>query len=185
MAKSELRIFRVLRYWIPLAVGITFLAGLVYLAVQQNYRMNANDPQIQMAEDAGLALGEGKNPKEIIGNVNVDMRTSLAPYYIIYNQNGKVLASSAFLNDKTPNIPETVFADVKENGEERFTWQPVSGVRSAVVIVYYQGMNNSGFVLAGRSLREVEVREDALELQVGAVWVISLVSAFIAVFILL
>ena len=39
-------------------------------------------------------------------------------------------------------------------GEDRLTWQPEPGVRSATVVVHYQGAQ-AGFVMAGRSLREV------------------------------
>jgi hypothetical protein len=45
--------------------------------------------------------------------------------------------------------------------EDRITWQPAPGVRVAAVIVPYGGQQ-PGFVLAGRSLRLVEQREDAL-----------------------
>ena len=39
----------ILRHWFPLAVVATAFCGLVYVAVQQELRQNANDPQIQMA----------------------------------------------------------------------------------------------------------------------------------------
>jgi hypothetical protein len=41
--------------WLPLAVAITILAGLVYATVQQSLRQGANDPQIQLAEDTAAA----------------------------------------------------------------------------------------------------------------------------------
>ena len=49
----------ILRYWLPLAAVTTLLCGLIYLAVQQSLRWGANDPQIQMAEDAAAALAAG------------------------------------------------------------------------------------------------------------------------------
>ncbi len=39
----------ILKYWIPLAAAITVVCGVIYVAVQQDIRMAANDPQIQMA----------------------------------------------------------------------------------------------------------------------------------------
>jgi hypothetical protein len=45
-----------LKFWLPLAAAVTMLSGLVYIAVQQNMRIGANDPQIQLAEDAARAL---------------------------------------------------------------------------------------------------------------------------------
>jgi len=56
------------------------------------------------------------------------------------------------------------------------------GVRSAVVLVYYRGQT-PGFVLIGRSLREIEIREDQQGKIVLAGWIaimlISLSSVFI------
>ena len=50
MNKSK-NIFRV---WAPFAVVICAFSGLAYITVQQSERQGANDPQIQMAEDAAL-----------------------------------------------------------------------------------------------------------------------------------
>jgi hypothetical protein len=62
---------------------------------------------------------------------------------------------------------------VKQNGEDRVTWQPEAGVRIAAVIEGYGGAA-PGYVLAGRSLREVEIREDQAEFFAGATWVAAL-----------
>jgi hypothetical protein len=53
------KIWDILRHWLPLAALTTALCGLVYLAVQQALRQAANDPQIQMAEDAAYILSQG------------------------------------------------------------------------------------------------------------------------------
>ena len=45
---------RVFLKWLPLGVAVTLVCALIYATVQQNYRQSANDPQIQMAEDAAL-----------------------------------------------------------------------------------------------------------------------------------
>ena len=37
--------FRVIRIWLPIAVAVTGLVGLTYVAVQQNYRNGLDDPQ--------------------------------------------------------------------------------------------------------------------------------------------
>jgi hypothetical protein len=68
---------------------------------------------------------------------------------------------------------------VRSHGEDRVSWQPEPGVRIAAVIIRYQGAQ-SGFVLAGRSLREVEVREDNAEAYAGAAWVVTLAATLIA-----
>ncbi len=149
----------VFRTWLPLAIVTTMLCGLLYAAVQYNVRSGANDPQIQMAEDAATDLQNNKIPDQIIPQSKIDISKSLAPFMIIYNQQGQILSSSANLYGKNPILPEGVLVDTKNKGETRFTWQPSVGVRSAVVVKYFGGPN-PGFVLAGRSLREIEKRED-------------------------
>lgn len=160
--------------WLSFAVALTVLCGLVYAAVQQDMRQGANDPQIQMAEDAALALAEGAIPSSVVpASTPIDIATSLAPYTIIFDDTGKPIASSARLNGAIPSPPAGVFSYTKEFGEDRLTWQPEKFVRQAIVVIRYDGAQ-SGFVLSGRSLREVEIREAKLELQVGAAWVFGL-----------
>jgi len=50
-------------------------------------------------------------------------------------------------------------------------------VRSAVILKKYK----NGFVLVGRSLREVEIRVDRLTLIVGLAWLTTLGATFIAI----
>jgi hypothetical protein len=46
--------------------------------------------------------------------------------------------------------------------QNRITWQPRAGTRIALVVQAYKHDANTGYVLVGRSLKEVEVREDML-----------------------
>jgi len=140
--------------------------GAMYIIVQQNYRMSANDPQIQMSEDAARALNTGAEPASLVNGNKIDIAQSLAPFMVIYNLAGKPVASSGYLNGQMPNLPPGVFEYVKNHGEDRITWQPGAGVRNAAVINKY----DQGFVMAGRSLREIENRIDNLTKQAGLAW---------------
>ena len=62
------------------------------------------------------------------------------------------------------------------NGEDRVTWQPQGNVRIALVVTKVTGVQ-SGFIAAGRSLREVEKREDQLTKEVLGAWLIAVVLA--------
>ena len=155
--------------WLSLIIAVTFLSGLVYIIEQQNLRQSANDPQIQMAEDAASLLATGKSPQAVLPGDKVDMANSLAPYLIIYDNSGKPLGASVELDGAMPVVPTGVFKDMGTQDQKKFTWQPESGVRSAAVLTHYNG-TTSGYVLAGRSLREVEKREDSLLGLVGIVW---------------
>ncbi len=165
-------------YWLPAALGLTVLSGLIYVAVQQNFRQSANDPQIQLAEDAAAQLGAGQEAQSLVGSTKVDMAQSLAPFVIIYDQAGHPLASSAQLDGQTPAVTAGVFASVQQSGEDRLTWQPRDGVRIAAVVTRFGGAQ-PGFVLAGRSLREVESRESQLMQMVGLAWLAALAGSLV------
>ena len=65
--------------WVPLAVAVTGLSALVNGAVQQDLRQGANDPQIQMAEDAAAKLSAGAAPNAVVPNEQVELNGSLQP----------------------------------------------------------------------------------------------------------
>lgn len=173
-------IFKTFLYWLPFAGIATILSGLIYVAVQQDYRINANDPQIQIAEDASAQLSQGAPTQSLVPQSPVDIATSLDPYITIFDEKGNIVATSASLNGTKPSIPSGVFDYVSKHGEERFTWQPKPGVRQAVVVRHYSG-TNPGFVLVGRSLREVEIRIDNLTAMTGAAYLASLLASLFLV----
>jgi len=144
----------ILRHWFPLAVVATAFCGLVYVAVQQELRQNANDPQIQMAQDTADALAGGAPLESVMPTAKIDVSRSLAPFLIVYNQQGEAMVSSGLLHGETPPLPPGVLDFASHNGEDRVTWQPEPGVRIAAVVVPVDRPDRS-FVLAGRSLREV------------------------------
>ena len=133
----------------------TFIAGTGYVISQQVLRMSANDPQIQLAEDAAGRVGSGEEATRVVPDRQIDMASSLAPFVIVYDDTGHPVASSARLDARVPAPPRGVLDFVRSNREERVTWQPRPGVRIASVIT----RTASGFVVAGRNMREVEIRE--------------------------
>jgi len=171
---------RTVVYWLAAALLISGLYVTLYAALQQVLRSGANDPQIQMAQDTAARLVRGFPAASLVGEP-VDVSTSLAPFLIVYNPSGQVLAASASTdarNGRAPALPPGVLQDATPEHEERFTWQPQPGVRLASVVV----ATPEGYVLAGRSLREVERRERDAELVVGVAWLASLgvlVAAFV------
>lgn len=166
-------------YWFLLAILITGLTWLPYGLVQQDLRQSANDPQIQLAEDSAAKLNAGQQIQQVVPTDKVDIASSLAPYIIVFDANGKPIASSAQLNGQTPSIPSGIFDSVRQNGEDRVTWQPQPGVRSALVVTQFKG-GSGGFVAAGRSLREVEQREDNIMQIVILGWLTLLVLSLVA-----
>lgn len=147
---------QVLRRWIPIAAVSTALCLLVYLTVQQSIRQGANDPQVQLANDAAAALARGA-PPDAAPVSHVDMRSSLAPFLVTYDESGKPTGGSGYLGGALPAPPAGVFDFARRHGENRVTWMPEPAVRIASVVVHV-GASGGGFVLAGRRMDEIEAR---------------------------
>ncbi|HYM83363.1 MAG TPA: hypothetical protein VEY67_04345 [Candidatus Dormibacteraeota bacterium] len=170
---------RALAILLPGVVLAVLTCGLVYTVAQQVLRIGANDPQIQLAEDAAAALDHGTGPAAVVPPTRVDVGTSLAPFVVVFDPAGRVLATNGQLDGHDPVPPLGVLSSALPDRRNSVTWQPRPGVRVATVTVAWRG----GTVLAGRSLREVEARED-LVLQLCAaglaVMLVGLAIAFAA-----
>jgi hypothetical protein len=162
--------------YLPLAVLAAGMAGTVYLVAQQGLRSAADSPQLQLAEDAARALETGTPPSVVTGPATVDARVSLAPFVVVFDGDGKPLASSGLLDGAPPAPPKGVLDHATMGQPNRVTWQPADGVRIATVTVRWSG----GTVMAGRSLREVERQEDQALLLAGAGLGATLVALAIA-----
>ena len=106
--------------WLPLGVAVTMLSVVVYAAAQQTYRQGANDPQIQMAEDAARALSAGVSPAEVVGSATVDPSLSLAPFLIVTDRAGAIVASGARIGGSSPVPPKGVL-DSARSGRNMVT----------------------------------------------------------------
>lgn len=138
------------------AIGVICVVfGTIYGVAQQAQRNQANDPQIQMAQDAAAALNQGITPTSLTQS-HVDMAASLAPFTIIYTMQGNVVSGSGYLGSSVPTIPQGVLNAADNQSFNAVTWQPQSGVRIAAVAV----KADHYYVVAGRSLTEVEKREN-------------------------
>ena len=172
---SDARVRMVLGTWAPIAAATTVLCLFVNLAVQQNFRTTADDPQIQLAEDGAAMLAAGGQPHALSARpssplpeartaVPVDIGQSLAPWIAVYGSGGTRLSSNGRLHGALPELPPGIFDYVRDNGEDRVTWKPGPGLRIALDIRRVDGANKPFFVAAGRSLRETERRVDSLNL---------------------
>jgi hypothetical protein len=123
---------RAILVWVPIAVALTGICGVVYTSVQQSLRQGANDPQIQMAEDAASNLETGAVPSSVLPSRQVELSTSLQPYVMVFDRANQLVATSATLHGQAPPFPPSVLQNAR--GQDRLTWQPEVGVRSAVVV---------------------------------------------------
>lgn len=174
--------YKALRLWIPLAIIVTLLCGLIYWAVQQNYRLSANDPQIQISEDGANYLKAG-GAVNLTSTNKVEISQSLLPFVMIYDQNKKLISYTGVLHGQPTQIPTGVLDNAKKLGENRVTWQPSTDSRNAIVVTYYKG-TKEGYVAVGRSLKEVEKREDLLTKGIFAGWAITILLTLFSVLLL-
>ena len=161
-------------------IAFALISGIfftIYSAGQEIYRMSANDPQISMARDAGELLNQGKMPAELMAKEKINIEKSLSPFLLVYGNSGEPISSSATLDGQIPKLPAGVFDYVRQYGEDRISWQPRENIRQALVVVKY----NNGFVAAGRSLSETELREGQLLLQVALAYFASLLLLGVSV----
>ncbi|GAC1306427.1 MAG: hypothetical protein NVSMB24_16740 [Mucilaginibacter sp.] len=169
----------IFKNWLPYAAVITLLCGIIYIATQQNFRSTANDPQYQLVEDGAAAINNGADPKSLItAGPAIEISRSLAPFMVIYDAAGTLIASNANLDGHALTMPKGVLTYIQEHGADAATWQPRPGVRLAMVGL----RSNAGkVVIAGRSLRKVEERIARLGEQVLFGWVCSLIGLLIVV----
>jgi energy-converting hydrogenase Eha subunit F len=179
-------------WWVYTSVSVTALVGCTYLAVQQNYRQNMNDPQIQVAEDGAAKLSAGGVPADLV-NRNaqlVDIATSLDTWVAVYDQSGMPLEASAQLNNAPPQPPKglfdtTTWTKLKNftaptGKETRVTWQPQNNLRQAIVLVQAP---NGYWVVSGRSMRLTEERILQLSKNMFIGWLVTEVALLVASFI--
>lgn len=157
--------------WALLVAAVTLIAAVVEIAGQQAMRQGADHPQVEMARQAASQLNAGARPADVVGTGRADIATSLQPWLTVTDQHGVPLASSGVLGGLPPIPPSGVFDFVRAHGEDRISWQPAAGVRSAIAIDSYRG----GFIVAGRSLRVVEDGESALLGWVVISWIAAMV----------
>ncbi len=158
--------------WLPLVAASTIILGSVYVVIQQGLRQSANSPQIELSEDGAKALAGGISAGTFVSADKSDISKSLVPFTIVYDESGNPITSSGFLDGTAPVPPRGVFEYARTHADDRLTWQPEPNTRIAAVVKHFQGAS-SGFILVGRSLRDVEIRESQAEFIFGFAWILT------------
>jgi len=158
-------------FYLCALVLITGIFGTIYAETQQTLRSEANDPQIQLAEDTAAQLKVNFAAPPALGAGKVDIRHSLMPFVNVYDKAGKPVSGNGYLNDRLAVPPLGTLKAAEGKAYRAVTWEPASGVRIAAVSV--QG--GKYYVLSGRSLKEVEKRENSALLIALLGWSASIV----------
>ena len=166
-----------LKAWLPLATLATLIMGTVFFTAHHVLRQTANDPQIQLAEDWADQINGGTDANRLNLGPFIDPARSLAPFGIVYDQSGNILASSVSA-PSTMKQPDGVFdtVDASAQKEARYTWRPANGERYATVLKRVSFQDKTYYVLAGRNLREVDSRIDRMEWILLTGWVLTLLG---------
>lgn len=156
-----------------MALLVSLIVLSLYGAIQQSLRLAADQPQSSMALDASRDVAGGRNPQEITQGY-VDMSKSSAPFLIIYDQFGKVVAGNGYLDNVIPQVPIGVLSTAQNDKTHNVTWEPKNDVRIASA----SARAGDYYVLGGRSLAQTEKWISNTGKLLGIVWLLSLVIIF-------
>lgn len=169
-------ISRPLAIWSTYTFVVTILLIGVYTAITSSIRAEANQPQVQIAEDIASQLHDKIAPSISLPSKEVDIEHSLAPFVMIFDSTGKVQDSSGKLNGQPPSVPYAALTSFRTRQDNRITWQPKPNTQIAAVITYYRNDKTEGYVLAGRNLREVRRQQSTVIQTLTLTW--ALLIAF-------
>src|SRR5436305_14783140 len=92
---------------------ITIILGVIYVAVQQNYRSGANDPQMQLAYHIREQLQKGKSIVMYFQKDTIDLQKALSVFVASYDENGSPIQSNAVIVGMLPQISLSVIIFLK------------------------------------------------------------------------
>src|SRR5258708_1272848 len=142
---------RIFKNWLGYAAVLTLLCGIIFYMGRQEFRQSANDPQLQLVQEAANALNKGADPKSLVGTGKpAEISETQAPYIVIYDVSGNVVANSGVLNGRPLKVPRHVIDYIQKNGADKATWEPVRGVSQAMVALL-SNTTHSYVVIGGRS----------------------------------
>ncbi len=168
--------------WLPLGVAVTLLTGLFYTAVQQVYRQEGNDPQIQISQEIVRGLEAGEDPKSLESTHKVELADTESPFVIVYGEDEKIIASSVTFEGNDPKVPSGSLHQTDGGQQSRITWAPSTDAREAIVIDHFATKDgkSKGYIVVGRSLKETEQRERLLLEKTAIGLAVTLVATFLA-----
>ena len=163
------------RFWVAVALLVTFVFGVVYVSIQQSLRRAANEPQASMAREAARDLDAGSRPLDVTGGRRIDIAYDMTPFLIVYDKSGRVVAGKGYLKGRVPQVPIGVLRAANTRQSNTVTWQPESGVRIASASF----ASNDYYVLGGRSLAQADAAINTVGRTVLASWLVALALTFL------
>jgi hypothetical protein len=169
MVRRQIIAHPIFSYTLVLALILTLWGFPAAMTLQGALRGAADQPQIQMAQNYASEIASGQRIADQLPAGHLDLATSLEPFTILYDVDGRPLQSSGYLDEAIPSPPAGVFAYLRGHATDRFTWQPRPGLRIAAVAQRVDGAH-PGFLLVGRSMTLVQQQANALRRGTFITW---------------
>jgi hypothetical protein len=144
-------------------------------------RLSANEAPEQLAVATKLKLQSGKSLDSIIPTDKVNLSKSLDSFFMVFDTNKRLKASSGVMGDTEPPFPQSVLDNISQSHEDRITWQPQPGLRFATVALKY----SNGYIVAAHSLQETENVIGKITTLVFTLWFSCLIVSVILLLIIL
>jgi hypothetical protein len=121
MARDEVVQSPLVFHTLALAAIISLLGGGAALVIDQMMRVGAgNQPQMEMADWYVGEISAGEEPGNVIPPGYVDLERSLQPFVIFYDDQGRPLRGTGYLDQKLPAPPPGVFELSKASLRDSF-----------------------------------------------------------------
>jgi len=168
--------------WVTIIFLVTFSSLLTYIVAQQVIRLGADNLPATLASETSIKLEKGQNPADSVSDETIDILKSLEAFVMIFDKDKNLIATSAMMGNEKPSYPTGVLDFVEKAGENRVTWQPVSGLPRESTHRFATVALKSGdyYIVAGRSLMEPERLIGVIEKLILAAWVACVVFLSIA-----
>ncbi|HAG27614.1 TPA: hypothetical protein DCG61_02440 [Patescibacteria group bacterium] len=169
--------YRAVAIFVALVALVSVLFISICYSARTVFRQQANDPQIEVTEQVAGIVRQGVPIDAIVSSAEqIDLNSSKALFVMIFDNERSLAGSSAQLNGEAPSVPSEVFDKTNEMGEYRFDFEPSESLKFAGVM---KKIDDSAYVLAGRSLSEMETRAAALEQPLWIGWIISVLLSLL------
>lgn len=136
---------------------LTVAFGTMFVLVQQQARLAANDMPQLLANQAAKQLDAGYGLQSIQMGAT-DLANDPVPFVIVYDKKGKAVAGSGYLGKKLAAMPTGVVNHAKSGAPHAVTWAPRSDIRIATVTVAAKEY----YVVGGQSLKMTEAHAKRL-----------------------
>lgn len=167
--------YRVIAIFLTLVAIFSVVFVSICYSSRTALRQQANDPQVEVTDQVANIIRQGAPLDAIVsGAEQVELSQSDALFVMIFDKDKNLAGSSAVFNGQPLSVPSESFDLAKASGDYRFDWQVSETKKIAAVM---KAVDDSSYVLAGRSLAEFDRRAAVLSQPLWLGWGVSVLLA--------